>query len=553
MGKTKAKRQRASGDRDQDQARCYTLSATALRSWPEIFRKRRNIYLRVENKSHVEGRAESGELEINDVIRIFMREPEESLGFLPRADRVEEFCFGMSIDSLRKAKYKQDGSLRLIAWLDDRNLQGPLDPSRAHCKLLTVYALFRELKKPRFPSADPHAALPAKARKRPVLTDADRRLVFITDLDCLSIYALVQTASSHQASALREALYYYLDFEPCLKLAAITEGFPMLKFAFHLPFFALRPSKTRQTDCRRDRDGMPLRRSQDVSFLDWQGGASPIYLYDAQISCVIAGSDWSRWVAWLFIDTYYLDAEDESKEDVLEYHEDSLSPKGMRADPLTYGSADADKPIWDPEEYFLTVFKTRFAQATREWKVVVKKFKLSLKHHQGKHEYRLWSPASREPSKDESHNGSLRCSLDWVLQFMRLCKDVKETLAKTVKSYEPFCARGAGNLVGGPRFPRESKLLPSIQDTFDELCQLNQTLDHLLDRCSQYTKELKFKLSLEVVEVGNQQIQMSNRQTNLSLEANRIAEDNKGISWMMMLYVTPVALTSSVFSMQPTP
>ncbi|KAH0847219.1 hypothetical protein AYO21_02607 [Fonsecaea monophora] len=543
MGKRKLQ-QKEFGDRGQSDIKPlrYALPIKALRSWPKIFRRRRNIQLGVENKSHVTGRAESGEDEIDDMIRIFMREPEESLGCLPRADRIEEFCFEMSIDSLRKADVKQDET-RVIAWLDDRNLDCPLEPSEAHCQPLTAYELFRQLEQPRFPSAGP--LTPPVTGNRTTLLDADRRLIFITNLDRYSIYALVRTASTHQATALRGALYHHLEFEASLELAARMEGFPMFRLAFHLPFFAVRTSETPQTDCRRDRNKIPLRRRQDISFLNWQADAPSIYLYDAQVSCVITGFDWTRWIAWLFIDTYYFDPGDESEEDVSEYYEDGLSPAGMRADPLTYGLLDADKPIWDPEDYFLTVLKTRFAQVKREWKGVVTKLKSSFRHHHSTHQYRLWSPASGDAERESSHGEELRRSLDWVLLFMHLAKEVNETLSKTLKAYEPFCSRRAGDFVGGLRFPPEHKLLPSIQETFDELCQLRETLDHLLDRCGQYTKELEFKLNLEVREMNTQQLR-------LALEANRIAEDNKGFSWIILIYVTPLALTSSVFSMQPT-
>ncbi|OAP65069.1 hypothetical protein AYL99_01041 [Fonsecaea erecta] len=546
MGKRKTKQRRVSHGRDENQAEQAeplrdAPPAPALENWPTIFQQRRNIQLGVENKSHVAVRAELGEDETDDMVRIFMREPEESEGCLPRADRVEEFCFGMNTDRLQKAHPNPDGTLRRIAWLDDRNLEAPLDLSRAHCKPLTVYDLWEELEAPRFPSAG-HVASPATGGSQTTLADADRRLIFISDLDCYSIYAIIRTASTHQASALRGALYNHLEFEPSLELAAITEGFPMFKLAFHLPFFVLSTSKAQQTDSRRDRNGVSLRRSRDVSFLDQKDTASPIYLYDAQVSCVVAGLDWSRWVAWLFVDTYYFDPEDPSEEDVLEYYEDGLPEAGMRADPLTYGFLDADKPIWDPQEYFLVVFKTRFAQTEREWRRVVMKLKSSFRHHQSTHEYRLCSPTSGGPSKDESHTESLRRSLDWVLLFMHLAKELNETLSKTVKSYEPFCSKQAGGCVGGLSFPHANKSLPSIQKTFDELCQQKETLDHLLDRCAQYTKELQFKLDLEVREIGNQQIR-------LALEANRF---NKGLAWIMMICVTPVALSSSVFSMRPT-
>jgi hypothetical protein len=44
--------------------------------------------------------------------------------------------------------------------------------------------------------------------------DADRRLIFVTDLNSSCVHALINTASTHQASALRDALAKHLAFEP---------------------------------------------------------------------------------------------------------------------------------------------------------------------------------------------------------------------------------------------------------------------------------------------------------------------------------------------------
>jgi len=44
--------------------------------------------------------------------------------------------------------------------------------------------------------------------------DADRRLIFVTDLDSSIIDALISTASTHQASALRDTLAKHIALEP---------------------------------------------------------------------------------------------------------------------------------------------------------------------------------------------------------------------------------------------------------------------------------------------------------------------------------------------------
>ena len=153
----------------------------------------------------------------------------------------------------------------------------------------------------------------------------------------------------------------------------------MFQLAFHLPYYAWRSSQKSYEDHRQYANGDPLRHSQDISFLNWKACGSSSFLYEAQISCVLAGSDDWRWVAYCFVDTYF-DALEEARESVLSYHEDSLS-NGMRADPLTFGVASADDPIQKPREYFLMVFRIRIDQVKREWQQVVAKVQQSVREY----------------------------------------------------------------------------------------------------------------------------------------------------------------------------
>jgi hypothetical protein len=143
----------------------------------------------------------------------------------------------------------------------------------------------------------------------------------------------------------------------------------MFQLAFHLPYYAWRTSQSPCEDHRRDSNASPLRQSLDISFLNPKSSESSSFLYEAQISCVVAGSDEYRWVAYCFIDTYF-DAGD-AKETVQSYHEDSLADEGMFTDPFTFGERDANKPIQKPREYFLEVFRVRIGQVKGEWEQVV--------------------------------------------------------------------------------------------------------------------------------------------------------------------------------------
>ena len=95
---------------------------------------------------------------------------------------------------------------------------------------------------------------------------------------------------------------------------------------------------------------------------------------------MVAGSDEWRWVAYCFVDTYF-DAAEEAQETVLSYHEDSLVPEGMRADPLTFGVTEVDNPRRKPREYFLMVLQIRINQVKHEWQQVIAKIQQSIREY----------------------------------------------------------------------------------------------------------------------------------------------------------------------------
>jgi hypothetical protein len=126
--------------------------------WNPEFASRRYLDYSTENKPYiewraqlgvednVETRAEPGEEE--SVIRAFMRGPDESDVCLPQADKVENFCYGANLESLRAEKGKVSEPLPLVAWLDERSFEGGIGRSRTYRGPLTARDLYEELKKP---------------------------------------------------------------------------------------------------------------------------------------------------------------------------------------------------------------------------------------------------------------------------------------------------------------------------------------------------------------------------------------------------------------------
>jgi hypothetical protein len=99
------------------------------------------------------------------------------------------------------------------------------------------------------------------------------------------------------------------------------------------------------------------------------------------MSCLVAGEDESRWVAYGLFDTYF-DAVDEAKETVEAYHEDAVKEGGMNADPLAFGVIDAEKTRRTPREHFPSCFRIRIAQVKRERTQVVAKIRQSIRDYE---------------------------------------------------------------------------------------------------------------------------------------------------------------------------
>ena len=110
--------------------------------WNPIFATRRtNILFGVENETCIENRG----LQEDDVVRGFMKDGDESDACLPRADKVEQYCFGASLGALQAEKGDVGGP---IAWLDERSCAGEKEQVRKYRGPLTARQLYEQLKRP---------------------------------------------------------------------------------------------------------------------------------------------------------------------------------------------------------------------------------------------------------------------------------------------------------------------------------------------------------------------------------------------------------------------
>ncbi|KIW20657.1 hypothetical protein PV08_01234 [Exophiala spinifera] len=345
-----------------------------------------------ENNANCEDEADEDEEEEESVIRVFMKDYYAPDFLLPQADMVEDYTFGADLDRLKKPTW-EGHPLQCKAWVGE----GGVGWFEASTEWLTAHDLYRALRTPRYrsgmaceiqenqPPADPAKAacepkpkgLDCATTKGSVATgrhedsDIERRLVFISDLDCWNIYALAGTATFRQAPILRDALSKYLGFESAMEVTIPLIGWPEFHLSLHLPYYAWRSTPSPNEDTRCDNTGHALRKCIDVSFLNGNGEKS--YLYQAQISCVLTGVDEWRWVAYCFVDSYF---DGDCGEVASQYKKDQTD--GFDTHPFEYGQTA--KHTEEARDFFLNVANIRVHQVFQEWTNVVKSLEKSIRH-----------------------------------------------------------------------------------------------------------------------------------------------------------------------------
>ncbi|KAK5216367.1 hypothetical protein LTR72_010540 [Exophiala xenobiotica] len=551
----------------EDLARCFSRlpHSNAFLSpsqWlPDFRTPRHGLDYENENKPYIETRRHVWPDDTD--LELFMQNPQDAddQSLSLEVKRVVDFCKGKTLPSIRPDE-PGDGQNPLVAWLDERAYEEGVFGSRTYRGPLTSHGLYQELRKRRYHHGKgraPRSRHPSTVRyvgwnpwivlsqvvgspghetsNSSVITnvpgsvpgqvsepDADRRLIFITDLNSSCIHALINTASTHQASALRDALAKHLAFEPCVDVKIQADGLAMFELSFHLPGLLCRPSQT--IDHRRFENEEPLRLTTDISFLNGESRLPAEFLYETQVSCVISGLHEHNWVAYCFVDTYF-DGSNERRETVFEYHKDKVSEDGMNMDPLTYGICDADDPLWDPRKYFLAVYLNRTTPVIREWLLLIGKVEHSFRIYQKTHRFGLSQSSPRSESSSqgpERHLEDLRASFNWVLQVMQLSAQLREMLAKTVDVFDNFCSTHS---IIFDHLPLDYQKLRS---RVEEFRSFKKRLDNLRTRCAEHARILELQLNHEAL-------------------ISQLARDNKRFSLVMLLYISPVALTAGIFSM----
>jgi hypothetical protein len=272
-------------------------------------------------------------------------------------DVVESFCQGTNLEYVEKGKGSA-GSLRKV-WLDDRNSPGfeGSGDTRVHENPLTATGLLRALAKKQF--------------NHEKLCNASRRLIYVSDLNPDCIHALAATASSLHARALRSTIYRHLVFRPSVGVKIPSAGCLRFQLELHLPFFIMRKSTPPDKTPHGTVKTKPDRGWTDLSFLRLDACDSNSRpsepeevwcMQEAQISCVVTGTDDWSWTGYGFVDA---EVDGELAE---------ATESDMRFDQIAGGGeVEANLPIWRPRDWWIKVFEVRIDQVTGHYENLVHK------------------------------------------------------------------------------------------------------------------------------------------------------------------------------------
>lgn len=316
-------------------------------SWCPEFSTFREIYY--DNRL-VDVTKEEATNNVRDNLEIFFA-PSGNMESQFEVEEIKSFCKGQSVTEVIQAQGPA-GQDR-IAWIDDRSMKAALEGStyaREYKNPLSATGLFRELDKPRFN----HKHLP----------DASRRLIYVTDLSPACIHALVATASSLQAEALRDAICNHLACQTSIAVKIPSAGIRTFQLVLHLPLFKLERSTPPPKESRGEGHTKPRRAWTDLSFLkldacdshgEVQDPKEVWGLQEAQISCVVAGTDNWRWIGYGFVDTEI--------DGVLA----DSDPEEWKFDQIAAQQLEVTTPIWCPRKYWIKVFEFRIGYVRKQW------------------------------------------------------------------------------------------------------------------------------------------------------------------------------------------
>ncbi|KAJ6443309.1 cytochrome b5 [Purpureocillium lavendulum] len=372
--------------------------------------------------------------------------------------------------------------------------------------------------------------------------DSERRLLYLPDPCRRVVSVLARTVNQKQAPALNQAIRNYLFRTPAIE-CRVRETFSL---AAHLPIFAWRISKEPRTD-QRQCDGESLREYKDVTFLTNPtcGREMPenrAFIYEAQSSFLVAGTDHWVWDAYGLIDTFY-ETEEDRKD--TKYYEDRCHelPPGSRHDLIPAGNHLLDAPIWTPRAYFLMVFESRMTlQVVPEWTEVVDRLEAGI---------RTYTHDKEKGSDNKAH------TTKWASDTIDVLTEVTNVLASTIESWDQFQSGAIGYFDDVEDEEHLTEYILGISHSFSKLRECRERLIDLQQNCRHFSQKppIQFELQLRVEDNKIVSSQLKDAKISVAIlifttvvRENHCASDCLKESLLILQLLTPTNMVAAIFN-----
>lgn len=290
-----------------------------------------------------------------------------------------------------------------------------------------------------------------------------------------------------------------------------------------MAFFALRESRPERTFSTGPY-AKPPRKYEDISFIATGkpsgSGEGALGIYEAQLSISVCGLSEQGYVVYAFVDKYFQDGDEDSEQEV----DDSV----FMEDQIVADGVDANKPVWEPREYFVLAVLPRQKQVVEEWANLLDR----LEEYIG--EYNKNNPAQNRPSRPDSEANDPMTIYEWIYSTLSILRDIRQPLKQTIKAGTRFFADGGDidffsdlKRLSDQARERMSLSLREMKANFETLADIEGRLAHLIDQLEASSEFLQLRITLE---------------------SNEAARMNSFAQWLMISLVSPAAVVSTFFS-----
>ncbi|KAF0327437.1 duf221 domain-containing protein [Colletotrichum asianum] len=412
-----------------------------------------------------------------DEISFFLCTDNESARYEGRVRPVLDVCSNATLTDLLEGD--DPGSLKKVAWLIDGRWSDNTWARRPCLGALSARELAVELLKQRYSTS---TSLEDSTSEAP-LVDAERRLIYINDLDRWSILALVKTCPNSQARLLGEFFQKHLCARSTIGVSFASNGPPMFALELHLPFRVWRKTDRLLMDNRiKVSTKQPLRSSRNLTFMMSLGNdteTSKVHgVYAGHMGCVVIGHDQNRWTTHFAIDTWFEDCLD-AQDKVMRYQCDL--EVDMELDPLS------------------CVMQNRLEQVKDEWELVlqnldqgVSKLAEKQKGLRGLSQFQNRG----ERNNIENHGSDFKDfeSFEALLgELKEILQDLSQVLQQTRKTGEFFLATDVNFFLNYDGHHGDASecypFLAEIRRKFQDIGQMCVSMDSLQTRCNYMTED----------------------------------------------------------------